>query len=318
MADWQIIPDDKDFPKFLADEPQPSRRNSSWRWFLLIGSMALTILIFGLFALQEREKDQVAVRENLTTLIILEESLRLAGNRTQAESLSAPDAPQAWRNAYLNTFENDNLHSATGTIDLSKIDFAGRCAVVEVDINGSVQVRAYCQNYQSWQRAPVPSGVWGYGQTINAREETVRLVLAKALVRRANPASTELPSNLPGVVRFLQAAQTIAALHLMPSLEAWPASNDKGWTATFSPYLPSRKDSFYLMADDIYRQCGLQTLMDIVQRLPNTSSWDDIFQHRLNRSSFILDNEAVSGGVRIDPGTGSKIRDICTIESDSE
>lgn len=401
MADWRIILEDKDFPKFPADEPQPSPRSSFWRWSLLIGSMAITVLIFGFFTLQERQKGQVAVRENLTALIIHEELLRLTGNRPQAESLIAPDAPQAWRNAYWDVFEDDNLLSAAGDIHLNKIDFEGRCAVVEVDIYGSKQVRAYCLNDRRWQRAPVPRGAWGYGQTtinfpngaslhffprdqvfaealssdllkffeaitsvlgeqpvykgleiriephdlraplvlddeqriivnspwlLPTKGETVRnssgamvhLVLAKALLRRTNPVSTELPSNLPGVVRFLEAAQTIGALHLMPPLEPWRIAHDKGWISTVSPYSPSQRDSFYLMANDIYHQCGLQTLMDIVQRLPNTSSWDDVYQRPLNHSSFILDNEVVSGGVQIDPGQVSMVRDICSIESDNE
>jgi hypothetical protein len=362
MADWHIIVEDKDFPEFSfpADEPQPSHRSLFWRWSLLLGSRAIIVKIIGYFTLQERLKGQAAVRENLTEIIIHEESVRLTGNRTQAESLIAPDAPPAWRNAYWDLFEDENPCSVAGVIHLNKIDFEGRCAVVEVDIYGGQQVRAYCLNDRHWQRAPVPRGTWGYGQTIinfpngaslhffprdhlfaealasdlpkffeavaailgeqpvykgldiriephdlraplvlddgqrvivnspwllpikgevagNSSEAIVRLVLAKALLRRANPASTELPSNLPGVVRFLNAAQTIGALNLMPPLEPWRASTAKRWTSTLSPY-SSPRGSFYLMADDIYRQCGLQALMGIVQRLPDTSSWDDIFQ----------------------------------------
>jgi len=403
MADWHIIVEDKDFPEFPfpADEPQPSRRSLFWRWSLLLGSMAMTVLIFGYFTLQERLNGQAAVRENLTEIIIHEESLRLTGNRTQAESLIAPDVPRAWRSAYWDLFEDNNLHSVAGDIHLNRLDFEGRCAVVEVDINESEQVRAYCLNDQRWQRAPVPSGAWGYGQsninfpngaslhffprdqifaealasdlikffeavtvvlgeqpvydgleiriepydlhaplvldggkrvivnspwllpvkgkaTKNSNEAMVRLVLAKALLRRANPASTELPSNLPGVVRFLHAAQTIGALHLMPQLEPWPASPDERWTSPLSPY-SSPKDSFYQMADDIYRQYGLQALMDIVQRLPDTNSWDDVLQHPLNRSSLILNNEAaVLDSVQAANRWSSTLRGNCLIESDSE
>lgn len=403
MADWHIIVEDKDFPEFPfpANEPQPSRRSLFWRWSLLLGSMAITMLIFGYFTLQERLKGQAAVRENLTEIIIHEESLRLTGNRTQAESLIAPDAPRIWRNTYWDLFEDDNPYSAAGVIYLNRLDFEGRCVVVEVDINESEQVRAYCLNDQRWQRAPVPSGAWGYGQsninfpngaslhflprdqifaealasdliqffeavtvilgeqpvydgleiriepydlhaplvlddgqhlivnspwllpfngkaTKKSNEAIVRLVLAKALLRRASPASTELPSNLPGVVRFLHAAQTIGALHLMPQLEPWPASPNERWTSPLSPY-SSPRDSFYRMADSIYRQCGLQTLMDIVQRLPDMSSWGDIFQqHPLNRSLLIVDNEAVSDGVQTVNREGSTLKDICSIAPDNE
>lgn len=367
MPDWYIIQEDKDFPDFSADELQPSRRRSFWRWSLLIGSITITVLIFGFFTLRERQNGQLAIRERLTGLIIHEESLRHARNRTQAESLVSPDAPRAWRNAYWDIFESDNLHSAAGDIHLDRIDFEGRCAVVEVDIYESKQVRAYCLNDQGWQRAPIPNGAWGYGQTVinfpngvslhffprdqifaealasdlliffeavtailgdqlaykgleihiephefhdplvldseqrvivnspwlllsrgeagrNSGKAMIRYVVAKALVRRTTPASTELPSNLPGVVRFLQAAQTIATLHLMPHLEPGRGLTDERWT----PYSSSQGDAFYLMADDIFHQCGLQTLLDIVQRLPDASSWDDIFQRPFNRPSLIL------------------------------
>jgi len=316
------------------------------------------VLIFGFFTLQKRQEDQVTIREDLTALIIREETLRLSGSRTQAESLISPDAPLAWRNAYWDNFEDSNLHFTPGDIHLRKIDFEGRCAIVEIDIYEGQQVRAYCRNDRPWQRAPIPSGVWGYGQTTinfsnganlyffprdqifaealasdlliffeavtaifgeqpvykgleihiephelhaplvldseqrliinspwmlpvtrgvarNSSGATVRYVVAKALLRRATPASTKLPSTLPGVVRFLDAAQTIGALHLMPQLEPGSGSSSQG-------------DSFHQMANDIYRQCGLQTLMNIVQRLPDASSWDDLFQRPFNRSTLIL------------------------------
>lgn len=400
MADWHIIVEDKDFSKAPADEAQPPGRSLWRRWSLLIGSMAVTVLIFGYITLQERLKSQAAVREDLTALISREEALRLAGNRTEAEALIAADAPQAWRNAYWKVFEADNPPPAGDFIQLKKIDFEGRCAVVEIDSGGTRQVRTYCLYDRYWQRAPLPGGAWGYGQTtlnfpngaslhflprdqafatalaadlseffkavtahlgeqpvyqglairiephdlheplvldderriivnspwllplnreaaINSGEARVRLTLAKTLLHRTNPSSAQLPSNLPGVVRFLQAAETISARHLMPRLERGPTPDDSRLTSMSAAY-SLYHDSFYLMAADIYGQCGLQTLLDIVQGLPDRRSWDDLRQHPLKHSSFILANEAVAGEAQRDRGQGSATKDVCTIASDNE
>jgi hypothetical protein len=149
-------------------------------------------------------------------------------------------------------------------------------------------------------------------------EDAVRLALAEALLHRAGPFGEIYLPTLPGGTRFLNAAQTIAAMDLILSAEAqqilfesWRMQLDDHWVSPFFVDLlydsnPAQREqaqlaearlveaelAAYLTVYYIYRSKGIDILPVIIHQLPLANSWDHLFQAILNHSTVVLENEA--------------------------
>lgn len=139
-------------------------------------------------------------------------------------------------------------------------------------------------------------------------EAMVRLALARTLLRRTAPIQTEPSAALPGAERFVAAAQTVTAMHMLLApevtaalLDAWRARLDGQWVSPFfagllpspqSPPPPQAEAAALLLADYIYRLTGLDALPLMLQLLPEATSWDQVFRIMLSRSTLVLEIEA--------------------------
>jgi len=151
-----------------------------------------------------------------------------------------------------------------------------------------------------WLAAPAEPGLSG--------EAAVRLALGKALLQHRNFGQLKPNPLLPGSNRFVEAAQTVLAMHLLLSPEAqkrlaedWRTRLEGRWTSPFfaellfsqTPTATLRAETAaHVMADHIYRSGGPEALALALQHLPEARASDPIFQTILQRPTIELENEA--------------------------
>jgi hypothetical protein len=206
MTEWQIL-DSNDFSDNPADEQESGSWASRWGWGVLIGGIVAFLLVAGFTTLREqRAEGRAAIREDLAAVIFEEESAQFLGNVGQAVNFMWLTAPDDWQYAYQQTFVRRDDRPAPGSVQLKEVDFDGRCAVVDVSVAGSEQVRAYCLDGDRWRRAPVPAEAWGDTQ------ETLQI--AANIQLRFWPRDREF-------------AQTLAqdARQLLAELAQWPQNS---------------------------------------------------------------------------------------------
>ncbi|MEM7345432.1 MAG: hypothetical protein AAF485_14420, partial [Chloroflexota bacterium] len=173
MADWEVILDDGDFEE-TSDEV--TRLPNRWRWVILAGGIIIFLLGVGYFTLDQRRlAGRAALRDDLTTLILIEETERALGNYDYALDLMLPTASDTWQFAYQQTFEIQPPIPNPDNLDLGEeIAFDGVCAVADVRLFQHNQVRRYCITDQGWRRAPVSSESWGEVQMVrNLRSDVL-------------------------------------------------------------------------------------------------------------------------------------------------
>jgi hypothetical protein len=148
--------------------------------------------------------------------------------------------------------------------------------------------------------------------------EAVRLALGRILVSRAGLSQPPPASRLPGVDRFIAAAQTVTAMHLLLSPETqarlredWRAKLAGRWLSPFfAGHLSAgqAKTAALLTADYITQRHGPETLPHLLAGLPQAISWDEIFgelqqriQQRIEeRSEGESRRSALAGGLEQD------------------
>lgn len=156
--------------------------------------------------------------------------------------------------------------------------------------------------------SPLVVSLVGTDRASLSPEAAVRLALAEALLQRAEPPLPPTARDLPGAARFLKAARTVAAMHFVLPPEAqedllthWRTQLHGEWisplfAADLSPTEPppeaQAEVAARFLADYIYLLQGLEGLLQLIQQLPETSSWDVLFQATLERSAIILESEA--------------------------
>ena len=144
------------------------------------------------------------------------------------------------------------------------------------------------------------------GSLLPSGQGAVRLALAQALLRRAGLAP-EPPRTLPGAERFITAAQTVLAAHLLlpppePErlAEEWRAGLVGPWLSPFfadlllpvePPESRQAELAAYVMAGYILNREGVNTLAAVLQQLPAAESWDALFKSTLQRPTIVLENE---------------------------
>ncbi len=139
-----------------------------------------------------------------------------------------------------------------------------------------------------------------------APEARVRLALAQALLARAGPTPRDT-RNLPGGERFVRAAHLVVAARVALTgeerrrlLEHWRRQLGDEWVSPFfaewlTPERAHLADwSALWLVEWVYRQVGPGTLARLVHRLPRYSSWDDVFDEFLGRSTKEVEQAAAS------------------------
>lgn len=210
MTEWQIIESDN-LPETPAETQAPLTTPLQRPWGLLWIGVILFLVVIGFFTLrQQRSENRAVLQDDLAAYIFEEESARYLG---QPDRLAyAADAPLAWQQAYLKTFEIDQTNSPPPPIQITELDFDSKCAVVTVELVNTRQVRAYClDESDSWRRAPVPAEAWRENQDSLRLENGVEIhffgpdrAFAEALARELPPVFETLaqyrlwPGALPG------------------------------------------------------------------------------------------------------------------------
>ena len=153
MAEWQIL-DSDDFPEISPDEQETPPSRSRWGWVVLAGGILAFLIVVGYTTLRERQVERrTAVRDDLEAIIFEEETQQFLGNAEQAIELMLPHSPDRWQQAYQQTFSGDEIRPPPGSTQLNDISFDGTCAVVNVTLVNSEQVRVYCLHGEGWRRA---------------------------------------------------------------------------------------------------------------------------------------------------------------------
>jgi hypothetical protein len=135
----------------------------------------------------------------------------------------------------------------------------------------------------------------------------VRVALGQALLHRYGIARVEVPRSLPGGDRFHEAVLTVMAMDLMLDLESterlfatWQAQlGGDSVSPFFAREGPAQAQSIgyqadlaaYLTAGYILRSYGLDTLQALLQDLPTTESWDNLFSTALDLSTVALETQ---------------------------
>lgn len=191
MLDWHVREEAEPPPEEVPEEPPDERKRVWWRLALLAGGFA--IVVGSLFWWQVSER-QERLSSDLHAFVVREERARLSGSQEQADEFVAPNAPFDWKQAYAATFGQPG-----GTIEVVEVHiqrFDGRCADVEVRLDGHPQWRAYCLVGRAWRRVPRQADSWGEIVAVELPGR-VRLVYRE----RDAPFAEELAASLPAYFR---------------------------------------------------------------------------------------------------------------------
>ncbi|GEM_PF-3270294 len=191
MLDWYVREDEE--PPFSEgaseeDEPQEGTGRSWWRFLLVVGSL---VLLLGAMLWLRVNGRQRQMQADVLAFVVEEERVRLSGTPRQALEFVVPNAPAAWRRAYAATFGRPS-----GTIDAVEVkvqSFDGRCADVEVRLEGHPQWRSYCLVGTEWRRAPRNGEEWGEERQL-LLPNRVRLVYRERDAAFAEALADRLPA----------------------------------------------------------------------------------------------------------------------------
>jgi len=141
-------------------------------------------------------------------------------------------------------------------------------------------------------------------------EATIRLALARLLLRRVGPFVEISQDELPGTSRFMAAAQTVVAARLMLSPEEqaalrreWGRQMGEAWVTPLlgdllyldqPPPAQQLEAAAHLLVDHLYQSRGPATLALLIHRLPLASSWDELFSTTLGETAFTVAQQAAT------------------------
>ena len=264
MTDWQIVIEDKDFSDPSPADPERPGGSIPWRWLLFGAALATVLFVLGWTIIREqRQRGQANLRTDLTAVIFEEETLRANQDRVRAESLIVSSARQMWRTAYWRNFSQPN-QVGPGVVRLAAVDFDGRCALVDVDIDGLRTVRTYCLEDQRWRRAPVPSDAWGYERLAVNFSNGVTLRFFARDEAFAEMVTVDLQQFFQSLENILGPQPSFRDLQVFidPHDLGQPLVVDTPRTVILnSPWLVSRADIGILPSDVAVRLALMQTLL---------------------------------------------------------
>ncbi|MDQ4075530.1 MAG: hypothetical protein M3220_04700 [Chloroflexota bacterium] len=170
MVDWQVPEEGEPLPEAAGE-----RRRAPSRWWRYLIPVLLLLLLIAWLAVQWRMRERTEVlREDLTEAIHAEEQQRLFGLEENAGELLIPDPPEAWAEAYLDTFA-DPEEARPLEVEVEEIDLDGADALVTVRLDGQPQMRYYRLVKRRWRRAPLPEWIWGEERSIEAAGGTMTI-----------------------------------------------------------------------------------------------------------------------------------------------
>ena len=137
-------------------------------------------------------------------------------------------------------------------------------------------------------------------------ETAVRLALVEALLQQARP---DKVSSLPGATQFVAGLRSVIAMELLLSpahqaelLEFWRSHLEPEWTSPFFAELldPAHPNPNFQMewtarlaAHYLFTQKDMAALLRLVNKIPEATSWDQLFQAEFGRSTIALEQEMV-------------------------
>ncbi|HYN88269.1 MAG TPA: hypothetical protein VER55_07055 [Ardenticatenaceae bacterium] len=193
MLEWRS---DEAFPPEGLPEDQP-RRWTRRRSRLVLGLLLAAALV-GLLGLRSRLNERrEAMRRDVVAFAEQEERLRRFGLRERAEELVAPDAPDAWRAAYLDSFETSG-DAEPVELEVTAVSFDGNGALATLRLGEETNQRYYRLAGTSWRRAPIPLLAWG-------AERRIELPDGRDVVfhERDRAFAERLAHDLPGLLSLL-------------------------------------------------------------------------------------------------------------------
>jgi hypothetical protein len=142
---------------------EPVRPRPYRRWLPVAAALLALVLVGATVLYRQRTMGQAALAEDLAAFIFEEEAIRAFQDPEQATALMAAGAPPAWQEDYQASFAAGVAPPAS--VRVESVEFDGRCALVDANLDGHRQARAYCLNGRQWRRAPVPETAWGETET---------------------------------------------------------------------------------------------------------------------------------------------------------
>ncbi|MDQ4077392.1 MAG: hypothetical protein M3220_14235 [Chloroflexota bacterium] len=163
MLEWEVLEDNEQAPPASSVGRRSPSRNQLLRWLILL--LLLVGVVAGAMWWQMRQQEQ-ALRGDLTGVLEAEARIMAVGEWEQARSLLDPDAPPAWKNAYLYHMSRPQHIPGAPTLRSVSMNEEGTVATVVVawprpeessaSLSKVVERRAYRLVDGTWRRTALP------------------------------------------------------------------------------------------------------------------------------------------------------------------